>query len=256
MRFVRYQYRNQPPRFGWVIEDRLGPLEGTPFTEFRRMEADLPVEKVQLLAPVEPGKIIGINGNYIGYTKNAGKEKPDIPVISLKPPSAICGHGQEIVIPAQSQQVNHQAELAVVISKTGRWIPIEKAQDYVFGFTIGNDVFAADIIEQDGYPVRAKSFDTFCPLGPWIETEFDAADALITCHVNKEMRQMASTRDMAFSVRQLIVFVSSIMTLNRGDIILTGTPAGGGILSPGDKVEIAIEGLGKLVNPVVKARFP
>jgi 2-keto-4-pentenoate hydratase/2-oxohepta-3-ene-1,7-dioic acid hydratase in catechol pathway len=156
------------------------------------------------------------------------------------------------VLPPQSQQVEHEAELVVVIGKRGRWIPLEEAHDYVLGYTIGNDVTARDLQRRDGQWTRSKGFDTFCPLGPWIETDFDPADAMVTCYVNGDMRQMASTRDMVFSVRQLIAYVSSVMTLEPGDLLFTGTPSGVGILRPGDMIEITIEGLGTLRNLVVE----
>jgi 2-keto-4-pentenoate hydratase/2-oxohepta-3-ene-1,7-dioic acid hydratase in catechol pathway len=139
----------------------------------------------------------------------------------------------------------------VVIGKRGRWIPAEDALDHVLGYTIGNDVTARDLQHRDDQWTRAKGFDTFCPVGPWIQTDFDPADVLITCHVNGEMRQMASTRDMVFNVRQLIAFTSSIMTIEPGDLLLTGTPAGVGPLLPGDVVKVAIEGLGELENSVI-----
>ena len=138
----------------------------------------------------------------------------------------------------------------MVIGKTGRWIASEEAQDYIFGFTIANDVSARDLQFKDGQWTRGKGFDTFCPLGPWIETDFDPADAVITCHVNEEMRQMASTRDMVFNVRQLIAFASSVMSLFPGDLLLTGTPAGVNTLQDGDIVEVSIEGIGKLSSKV------
>lgn len=138
----------------------------------------------------------------------------------------------------------------MVIGKTGRWIAAEEAHDYIFGFTIANDVSARDLQFRDGQWTRGKGFDTFCPLGPWIETDFDPADAVVTCHVNEEMRQMASTKDMVFSVRQLITFTSSVMTLFPGDLLLTGTPAGVNTLQDGDVVDVSIEGIGKLSSKV------
>jgi 2-keto-4-pentenoate hydratase/2-oxohepta-3-ene-1,7-dioic acid hydratase in catechol pathway len=173
-----------------------------------------------------------------------------VPLLFFKPPSAVIGPGAAILVPPQSQRVEHEAELAAVIGRRGRWISPEEALHHVFGYTVANDVTARDLQFRDSQWTRGKGFDTFCPLGPWIETDFDPADALITCHVNGEMRQMASTRDMVFSVRQLIAFASSVMTLEPGDILLTGTPAGVGLLLPGDTVEVTIEGLGALSNPV------
>ena len=139
----------------------------------------------------------------------------------------------------------------MVITRQGRWIKLEEVRDYILGYTSANDVTARDLQNRDDQWTRAKGFDTFCPLGPWIETELDPADVLVTCRVNDELRQMASTREMVFNIAQLIVYISSFMTLEAGDVILSGTPAGVGPLLPGDRVEVEIEGIGKLVNPVV-----
>ena len=250
MRIIRYQTASQPATFGWVKDDKIGKIEGTPFAQFSRAEADLALEEVDLLPPVIPSKIICVGRNYAAHAAEHDAEIPEIPLIFLKPPSTIIPHGGTIFLPPQSKQVEHEAELAVVIGKTGRWIPPEEAHDHILGFTIANDVSARDLQFQDGQWTRGKGFDTFCPLGPWIETDFDPADAVVTCHVNEEMRQMASTRDMVFNIRQLIVYASSVMTLFPGDILLTGTPAGVNTLQDGDIVQIAIEGIGTLSNEV------
>lgn len=251
MRLIRYKTAKEEPRFGWVMEDLVGPIEGSPFGEYRRLEAVTPLEEVQLLPPVQPGKILGVGRNYVAHAREHNVEVPQIPLLFLKPPSTVIAHGERIVLPPQSQQVEHEAELVLVIGKPGRWIPPEEALDYVLGFTIGNDVTARDLQWRDGQWTRAKGFDTFCPIGPWIETDFDPADAVITCHVNAEMRQMASTRDMIFSVRHLIAFASSVMTLETGDVLFTGTPGGVSPLVEGDVVQVTIEGIGQLSNPVV-----
>jgi len=248
MRFLRYQTKSEPAGYGWLLEDQVGPVEGDPYGEFRRLEANQPLESVKLLAPVQPGKIVCIGRNYAAHAKEHNAAVPEVPLIFLKPPSAVIGPEDKIILPPQSEQVEHEAELVVVIGKQGRWIATGDALDYVLGYTIGNDVTARDLQFSDGQWTRSKGFDTFCPLGPWVETEFDPADAVITCHVNGEMRQMGSTHDMTFNVRQLIAYISSVMTLEPGDIIMTGTPAGVGPLVPGDVVEVSIEGLGTLRN--------
>jgi 2-keto-4-pentenoate hydratase/2-oxohepta-3-ene-1,7-dioic acid hydratase in catechol pathway len=171
-------------------------------------------------------------------------------MLFFKPPSALIGPGAEIIIPPQSKQVEHEAELAVVIGRRGHSITPSDANDHIFGYTIANDVTARDLQRSDALWTRAKGFDTFCPLGPWIEIDLDPTDILITCHVNGEMRQMTSTHDMVFTVRQLIAFASSIMTLEPGDLILTGTPAGVSQVFPGDIIEVKIDGIGTLTNPV------
>jgi 2-keto-4-pentenoate hydratase/2-oxohepta-3-ene-1,7-dioic acid hydratase in catechol pathway len=197
-----------------------------------------------------PGKIVCIGRNYAEHAREHQVPVPDVPLIFLKPPSAVIGPGETVTLPPQSQQVEHEGELVVVIGKQIRWAAPEEALASVLGFTVGNDVTARDLQSRDGQWTRAKGFDTFCPLGPWIETEFDPSDSVVTCSVNGEMRQMASTRDMVFNVKQLIAFISSIMTLEAGDIIMTGTPAGVGPLKHGDLVEVSIEGIGALQNPV------
>jgi len=256
MRIVRFQRGKNPPALGWVYEDRVGLLEGSPYGEYRRMEAEWPLEAVRLLAPVQPSKVICIGRNYAEHAKEHGAEVPDLPLIFLKPPTAVIGPGETIHLPPQSQRVEHEGELVVVIGREGRWITPENAARHILGYTVGNDVTARDLQRRDGQWTRGKGFDTFCPLGPWVETELDPADAMLTTHVNQELRQMASTRDMVFSVRQLVAFISSVMTLCPGDVIMTGTPAGIGLLTEGDVVSVTIEGIGTLRNPVAveKAR--
>jgi 2-keto-4-pentenoate hydratase/2-oxohepta-3-ene-1,7-dioic acid hydratase in catechol pathway len=254
MRIIRYLYENDQPACGWVIGGRVGRIEGNPFAEYRREEATLSLNEVRLLSPVLPGKIICVGRNYVAHAKEHEAEVPEVPLLFFKPPSSVIGPGSTIVLPPQSQQVEHEAELVVVIGKRGRWISLEEAGNHIYGYTIGNDVTARDLQRRDGQWTRGKGFDTFCPLGPWIETNFDPSDAMITCHVNGELRQMASTRDMVFHIRQLIAFASSIMTLEPGDCLMTGTPAGVGPLKPGDRIDAAIEGLGTLTNTVTADR--
>lgn len=250
MRFVRYKQKAEPTTYGWILDNMVGPVAGSIFNEFQRQEATLPLQDVQLLAPILPSKIICVGLNYMTHAKELETEVPEVPMLFLKPPSSLQDPGGTILLPPQSKQVEHEAELAVVIGKQGRWIAPEEVNDHILGYTVALDITARDLQFRDGQWTRGKGFDTFCPIGPWIETEFDPADALITCHVNGEMRQMASTRDLIFNVRQLVAFSSSVMTLFPGDIILTGTPAGVSPLYPGDLVEAAIEGIGSLSNPV------
>ncbi len=251
MRIVRYQTKNDPAKYGWLLENKIGPIEGDIFGDYRRLEALTPLGEVKLLAPAQPTKILCIGRNYAEHAREQEAEVPRVPLLFLKPPSAILNPGEPIVLPRQSQQVEHEAELVVVIGKRGRNITTDESHDYIFGYTIGNDVTARDLQKTDGQWSRAKGFDTFCPFGPWIDTEFDPSDAIITCKVSGQPRQMASSRDMIFNVNELIAYLSSIMTLEPGDIIFSGTPAGIGALLPGDTVEVEIEGLGKLTNPVV-----
>ena len=251
MKILRFQTAQLRPRFGWLHEDQIGEVDGDPFGAYRRLDPTLPVDSVRILPPVLPGKILCVGRNYAAHAQEHGNQVGELPILFLKPGTSLIGPGDAIVLPPQSSRVQHEAELAVVIGKAGRWIQPEDAMEHVFGYTIANDVTARDIRNADVTWTRGKGFDTFCPLGPWIETEFDPADVLITCHVSQELRQMGSTRDMVFSIPTLIAFISTVMTLEPGDIVLTGTPAGVGDLVNGDTVSITIEGLGTLTNPVV-----
>ncbi len=251
MRFVRFSYANDGPRYGWIFQDKVGPLEGDLLGEYRRLEAGLPLESVRLHAPVLPGKIIAVGRNYAEHAQERGVDVPDIPLIFLKPPSTVIGPQDTVLLPPQSNRVDHEAELALVIGKRGRWIDPAHALEHVLGYTAANDITARDLQQKDGQWTRGKGFDTFCPLGPWIETELDTSDLRVACRVDGELRQMGSTREMVFPAQQLIAFISSVMTLMPGDVILTGTPAGIGPLSAGQTVEVDIEGIGVLSNPVI-----
>jgi 2-keto-4-pentenoate hydratase/2-oxohepta-3-ene-1,7-dioic acid hydratase in catechol pathway len=251
MRIVRYQSgKKDAPRHGWLDGDKVGEIEGDIFGRYKRQEAKTPLNDVKLLAPVIPTKIIGVGRNYIEHAKELGNDVPQIPLIFFKPPSAVLNPGEPIILPPQSQQVEHEAELVTVIGKRGRNITAEEAGKHILGYTVGNDVTARDLQRSDELWTRAKGFDTFCPIGPWVDTEFDISDAVITSRVNDLPRQMGSTRDVVFSVPVLVAYISSVMTLEPGDLIFTGTPAGVGPLKAGDEVVVEIEGLGVLRNPV------
>lgn len=250
MRIVRYQVKNKTPKFGWILDDMVGEIQGNLFGSYKRKEAQTPLTDVRLLPPSKPTKIICVGRNYVDHVRELGNELPKIPLIFTKPISAIIGNGDTIILPPQSQQVEHEAELVAVIGKRAKDVTTEEATNHIFGYTIGNDITARDLQKSDQLWTRAKGFDTFCSFGPWIDTDFNPADAVMTCRVNGQMRQMASTRDMIFNVGVIIAYISSIMTLEPGDLIFTGTPAGVGELEDGDVVDVEIEGLGKLSNPV------
>lgn len=253
MRIVRYEPgEGKKAKFGWLLDDKVGEIGGNVFGRYRRQEATIPLADVKLVAPCEPSKIICVGRNYVEHARELGNEVPQVPLIFLKPPSSIISDGDTIILPPQSSQVEHEGELVVVIGKRGRSITAENARKHILGYTIGNDVTARDLQRTDDQWTRAKGFDTFCSFGPWIDTEFDPADAVLTCRVNGQMRQMASTRDMVFNVGTLIAYISSVMTLEPGDLIFTGTPAGVGELKHGDEVVVEIEGLGVLRNNVRK----
>jgi 2-keto-4-pentenoate hydratase/2-oxohepta-3-ene-1,7-dioic acid hydratase in catechol pathway len=250
MRIVRFQVNDEPPKYGWLHDDQVGVIEGDLFGKYRRRPAKTPLAEVRLLAPCQPSKIVCVGRNYVDHARELGNEVPKVPLIFLKPPSAVIAAEAAIRLPPQSSQVEHEAELVTVIGKRGRNVTAEQAKKVVFGYTVGNDVTARDLQKVDDQWTRAKGFDTFCPFGPWIDTDFDPSDAVLTCRVNGQMRQMASTRDMVFNVPTLVAYITSVMTLEPGDLIFTGTPAGVGQLRDGDSVEVEIDGLGRISNPV------
>jgi 2-keto-4-pentenoate hydratase/2-oxohepta-3-ene-1,7-dioic acid hydratase in catechol pathway len=205
----------------------------------------------RLLAPVEPGKIVCIGSNYRDHAAEMGKPVPDRPKIFLKPPSSVVGPEERIEIPPLTTRVDHEAELGVVIGRRCRRVSPADALDYVFGYTCVNDVTARDFQKEDGVFARAKGFDSFCPVGPAVVSGLDPARLRVTARVNDGLRQDGTTADMVFDVAALVSFVSKIMTLEPGDLLSTGTPAGVGPLVAGDRVVIEVEGVGALGNPVV-----
>lgn len=219
--------------------------------EDQKPGAPLDLTAVQLLAPVMPGKIVGVGRNYADHAKELGNEPPAEPILFLKPPSALAAHEGLIEIPGISKQVDHEGELALVIGKRTHRVNAADWRDYVLGFTCANDVTARDLQRKDVQFTRAKSFDTFCPLGPWIETELDPSDLQLVTRVNGEIRQRGRTSQMIFGPPQLIEYISGIMTLEAGDVILTGTPAGVSPMRAGDTVEVEIDGIGVLRNHVI-----
>ncbi len=211
----------------------------------------LPLDQVVILPPVAPSKIVCAALNYHAHAQEMGKEPPDEPVLFFKPPSAVIGAWQPIVLPDESTRVDFEGELAVVIGKSCRCIRVDEASEYIFGYTCANDVTARDLQAKDGLYGRAKGFDTFAPIGPWIETEVpDPTDLTITTRLNGEVRQEGSTADMIFSAWELVSFASRVMTLLPGDVILTGTPPGIGPMTPGDEVQVEISDVALLINAV------
>jgi 2-keto-4-pentenoate hydratase/2-oxohepta-3-ene-1,7-dioic acid hydratase in catechol pathway len=252
MKILRYLDSAKQVQTGWLSEDLVGPIQGSIFGEYHREEATTPLARVQILAPVVPSKIICLGRNYPDHAKEQNAELPSVPMLFMKPPSAVIAAEEQIVLPYQSQQVDYEGELAIVISKRAKEISADQARAHILGYTIANDVTARDLQHKDNQWTRAKGFDTFCPLGPWIETDLDPFDVLISTYVNGVLRQMGSTKEMTFPVYQIVSYISSIMTLEPGDLILSGTPAGVGPLVDGDSVKITIEGIGELTNPVSK----
>lgn len=217
----------------------------------------LPLSEVQILPLAVPSKIICLGLNYRSHAREMGREPPSEPLIFLKPPTAVISHGQPIVIPPMSEQVDYEGELAVVIGRQCKNVPAGELTPFIFGYTCANDVTARDLQRKDGLYTRAKGFDTFAPLGPWIETDVpDPDNRAIRTLVNGRVRQDGNTSDMVFSVGRAVSFISRVMTLMPGDVVLTGTPAGIGELKAGDEVTVEIEGVGLLTNTVQGAARP
>jgi 2-keto-4-pentenoate hydratase/2-oxohepta-3-ene-1,7-dioic acid hydratase in catechol pathway len=238
--------------FGVVEGETIVAIEGHPFGEIKQTDQRWAVADVRLLSPILPSKVVCVGRNYAEHAAEHGSEVPKEPLLFLKPSTSVIGPHDVIRLPPQSKQVEHEAELAVVIGAAGaRRVDRASAQASIFGYTCANDVTARDLQRLDGQWTRAKGFDSFCPIGPWITTDVDVSDVEVRCEVNEEVRQLGRTKDMVFDVPTLIAYVSHIMTLLPGDVILTGTPAGVSPMNSGDMVSVQIAGLGELRNPVM-----
>lgn len=263
MRIARFT-TGEDPQYGVVSGDvdELGiPAEDTLITALagdplyvgiKPTEKQHRLEEVRLLAPVLPrSKVVGIGRNYAAHASELGNDVPAEPLMFLKPNTSVVGPGDPVFYPRQSHEVHFEGELAVVIGRICRDVVPEKVAEVIYGYTVGNDVTARDLQRGDVQFTRAKGFDSFCPLGPWIETDLDVTDLRVQTHLNGDVKQDGRTKDMIFDVPTLIAHVSSVMTLLPGDVILTGTPEGVGPMQVGDEVEVSISGIGSLTNKVV-----
>jgi 2-keto-4-pentenoate hydratase/2-oxohepta-3-ene-1,7-dioic acid hydratase in catechol pathway len=237
--------------FGVIEDDLVIPIVGHPFAPIERSDVALPLAEVRLLAPVLPSKVVAIGKNYASHAAEMGGEVPENPLIFLKPSTSVIAHRDAIASPPSSERVDFEGELAVVISRLCRDVPEDRAMEVVLGYTCANDVTARDQQRTDGQWSRAKGYDTFCPLGPWIETDVDPSDLAITTTLNGEVKQSSRTSQIVHKIPALITYVTACMTLLPGDVILTGTPDGIGPMLVGDEVSVEIEGIGTLTNPVV-----
>ncbi len=249
MRVVRVLYEGDC-RYGLADHDTVTLISDEPFAAWEP-EGVVPLSHAQLLPPVVPTKVVCVGLNYKGHIAEMGHEMPDEPVIFLKPSTAVSGPESPIVLPPHVGRVDYEAELGVVIGRRTHKADRELARANILGYTCGNDVTARDLQRVDGQWTRAKGFDGFCPLGPWVETDVEPDDLLVECYVNGKRRQSARTSEMLFDAYDLVSFISQVMTLVPGDVVLTGTPAGIGPIQAGDSVEVRIEGVGSLVNTVV-----
>jgi len=249
MRLVRFRFGDRIAT-GVVEGDAVRALAGTFFENPVPSGEEVPLDDVRLLAPVLPSKVVCLGKNYAAHAAEFGGEVPEEPLVFLKPSTSVAGPGDPIPLLPISNRVDFEGELAVVIGRIARNVRAEEAFRYILGYTCGNDVTLRDLQKKDEQWARAKGFDGSCPLGPWVETELDPIDVHLETRLNGEVRQSASTSDMVFGVATIIEFVTEFMTLLPGDVIMTGTPEGVGKLEPGDKVEIEIDGIGVLMNPV------
>ena len=258
MRVVRFTPQpdtglGNDPLYGILEEDnRISIISGDPiYHGIQKTAATVDLTKVRLLAPVIPrSKIVAVGKNYADHAAEMGGVVPEEPIIFLKPNTSVIGPGDTIVWPAIAPTIDYEAELAIVIGRVCKEVPKERVNDVIFGYTMANDVTCREIQRKDGQWMRAKSFDTFCPLGPWIETEFVPGNQRITTTLNGEIKQDAHLSDMMFKVPDIIHFITQVMTLLPGDVVITGTPAGIGPMPEKATVAVAIEGLGQLTNKV------
>jgi 2-keto-4-pentenoate hydratase/2-oxohepta-3-ene-1,7-dioic acid hydratase in catechol pathway len=259
VRIARFSVGDEP-KYGVVETDDPEGLEGTVavldsdplYRPVQFTGEQLPLADVRLLAPVIPrSKVVGVGRNYRAHAEELGNEVPAEPLIFLKPNTSVIGPRDGIVYPEQTNDLHFEGELAIVIGRIVRDLPKERVNEVIFGYTVANDVTARDLQKTDGQWARAKGYDTFCPLGPWITTELDVADLRVTTTVNGEPKQDGRTSQLIFDIPEVLAYITSFTTLLPGDVVLTGTPAGVGPMLPGDEVAVTIEGIGTLTNKVI-----
>lgn len=250
MKIVRYQTEGGAA-WGVLDDGVVLATQGTPFVDLVPGTAVGPVTEVPLLAPVTPRTVLCVGRNYRSHAEEFGNKVPDEPLLFLKPPAAVVGPGADVVYPSLSKRVDPEAELVLVIGRTARNVAAADAWGVIGGYTCGNDVTARDIQKSDGQWTRGKGFDTFCPIGPWVETDYDPADVAVSCTVDGERRQDGRTKDLIFPIPYLIEYITRFTTLHPGDVILSGTPEGVRPVEPGNTITVEVEGLGALTNRVV-----
>ena len=249
-KFIRYHYQGKEEYGLLESEDRIRRISGDPFSGYQPAGGWVSLADIKILPPCRPSKIIALGLNYRDHAREFNLELPSEPLIFMKPPSAVIAANEKIMVPAMSRQVDYEAELAVVIGRTCRNVSRDEAFAYILGYVCLNDVTARDLQTKDGQWTRAKSFDTFCPIGPCLVTEIDSGDLAVQSFLNGELRQSSRTSQLIFSVPELVGFISRVMTLYPGDIISTGTPSGVGPMKAGDTIEIRVEKVGRLINTV------
>ena len=252
MKFIRFEKDGQLCH-GLLAQDAVQKITGDIFSDYTIGKECFRLDTVNLLSPCMPTKVVAVGLNYRGHAREMKMTIPDEPLLFLKPATAVIGPGASIIYPKMSQRVDYEGELGVVIGRQCKNVSEQNAPDYVFGYTCLNDVTARDLQKKDGQFTRSKSFDSFCPIGPCIETELDPSAVLIETYLNGQLRQETSTADFIFPVYRLVSFISQVMTLLPGDVIATGTPSSIGPMQAGDEVEVRISGIGSLRNRVAAA---
>lgn len=251
MRLVRFQ-AGGAPKCGVVEDDVVREIAGDIFGRFRSTRKKHSLKRLRFLPPTQPTKIVGVGLNYRDHVVELGFELRDEPVIYIKPGTTVLPHLGKILYPKDSNRLDYEAELAIVIGRYAREVPAKKAARHILGYTCLNDVTARDLQRKDGQWTRSKSFDTFAPVGPWVETALDPGNAPVRAYLNGELKQNSNTANLIFDVSTMVSFITRVMPLFPGDIIGTGTPSGVGPMKPGDTIEIEIEGIGRLRNTVTR----
>jgi 2-keto-4-pentenoate hydratase/2-oxohepta-3-ene-1,7-dioic acid hydratase in catechol pathway len=247
MKIARFEH-NGEVRYGIVQGESLVDFTGSDPPDPAKGRAVFSIGAVRLLPPTAPLKVVAVGLNYLDHAKEMGMTPPDDPILFIKPSTSVIGPGDDILMPEASARVDYEGELAVIIGKRAKGVSVAEAKGHIFGYTCLNDVTARDLQAKDIQFTRAKSFDTFCPIGPWVETELDPYNLPIETRLNGKTVQSSNTAQMKWGVYELVSFISSVMTLLPGDVIATGTPPGIGPMAPGDRVEVIIEGIGTLAN--------
>ncbi|RJP26066.1 MAG: FAA hydrolase family protein [Candidatus Abyssobacteria bacterium SURF_5] len=251
MKICRYRLKNKV-EFGIVEDSEIIVLAGDPLKKIEKKNVKRALAEVALLPPTQPSKVVAVGLNYQEHIDETGMEKPEAPILFIKPSTAVIAHNEPILYPKTATRVDYEAELGVVIGKKCKHVSVGEAASVIFGYTCLNDVTERFMQMKDGQWTRAKSFDTFCPIGPWMETDMEPSGLRVEAYLNGERKQSATTEMFIFKIDELISFISGVMTLLPGDVIATGTPSGIGPMEPGDSIEIRVENIGSLINPVRK----
>ena len=250
MKYARILFQDKV-RYAVIEGDKARLIEGTVFDKFALTDEVYPLSSVRLLAPSEPSKVVCVGLNYAEHARETNMPVPDEPIFFIKPSTSVIGPGEAIIYPKMTKRMDYEAELGAVIKKQMKNVSPAQVRNYLLGYTCLNDVTARDLQRKDGQWTRSKSFDTFCPIGPWVVNDIDPNNVDIELYLNGKRRQASNTKEFVFKMEDLLSFISRVLTLLPGDVVATGTPSGIGPMKRGDQVEVRIQGIGGLKNPVV-----